>query len=255
MWKSLLILGVIVVVIVGAVGLVLSNLNSYLTSNKDWLAAQVEGVLGRKVAFSEIGVSLSSGFGVRVKDVRIADDPVFSQDDFVRAGAVEVSVKIWPALFCRFEVKRLVLEQPDVTILRTRDGMNYDSIGKTTNAEAPPASEAPQAPPGVAAPTKAEPATLVVALVVIKGGRGQMVCKTTSPPAPEPADRRRRQRSRPCRTGRQHDLAGAAKRRRLAGRRRPAERSARRHRWSRRDKAGYAADPGRRVAEGQSVGH
>ncbi len=162
MRKSLLILGVIVVVIVGAVGLVLSNLNSYLTSNKDWLAAQVEGVLGRTVSFSEIGVSLSSGFGIRVKDVRIADDPVFSQDDFVRAGAVEVSVKIWPALFRRFEVTRLVLDKPDVTILRTRDGMNYDSIGKTPNAAAPPS---------VAAPTKAAPATLVVALVAIKGAR------------------------------------------------------------------------------------
>src|SRR5215471_5171695 len=118
MRKSLLSLGVLVVVIAVAVGFVLSHLNAYLNSNKDWLAAQVEGVLGRKVSFSEIGVSLSSGFGARIQDVRIADDPAFSQDDFVRAGAVEVSVKFWPALVRRFEVKRLVLEKPDVTILR-----------------------------------------------------------------------------------------------------------------------------------------
>jgi uncharacterized protein involved in outer membrane biogenesis len=169
----LLILGVIVVVIAVAVGFVLSNLNAYLNSNKDWLAAQVEGVLGRKVSFSEIGVSLSSGFGARIKDVRIADDPAFSQDDFVRAGTVEVSVKFWPALFRRFEVKRLVLEKPDVTILRTRDGMNYDSIGKTKNAEAPPVSEAPKALPSEDA--------LVVALVDIKGGRVHFVDMTTSP--------------------------------------------------------------------------
>ena len=130
MRKSLLILGVIVGVIAVAIGLVLSHLNAYLNSHKDWLAAQVEGALGRKVSFSEIGVSLSGGFGARVKDVRIADDPAFSQADFVHASNVEVSVKIWPALFRRFEVKRLVLEKPDMMILRTRDGMNYDSIGK-----------------------------------------------------------------------------------------------------------------------------
>jgi uncharacterized protein involved in outer membrane biogenesis len=129
MRKSLFILGVIVGVIAVAVGLVLSNLNAYLTSHKDWLTAQVEGVLGRKVSFSEISVSLSSGFGARVKDVRIADDPTFSAEDFVRAGDVEVSVKMWPALFRRFEVTRIVLDKPDVRIIRTRNGRNYDSIG------------------------------------------------------------------------------------------------------------------------------
>ena len=56
MRKSLLILGVIVGVIAVAIGLVLSHLNAYLNSHKDWLAAQVEGALGRKVSFSEIGV-------------------------------------------------------------------------------------------------------------------------------------------------------------------------------------------------------
>src|SRR6266700_1184621 len=132
MRKSLLILSVIVIVIAVAVGLVLSHLNAYLNSHKDWLTAQVEGVLGRKVSFSEISVSLSSGFGARIKDVRIADDPAFSPDDFVRAG--DVSVQIWPTLFRCFEVKRIVLDKPDVMILHTRAGRNYDSIGTTTKA-------------------------------------------------------------------------------------------------------------------------
>ena len=181
MRKSLLILSVIVIVIAVAVGLVLSNLNAYLNSHKDWLTAQVEGVLGRKVSFSEISVSLSSGFGARIKDLKIADDPAFSPDDFVRAGDVEVSVKILPALLRRFEVKRIVLDKPDVMILHTRDGRNYDSIGKTTNAAAPPASETPKAPPSAAAPAKAKPAALMVALVAIKGGRVHFVDTTTNP--------------------------------------------------------------------------
>jgi len=174
MRKSLFILGVIVVVIAVAVGLVLSNLNAYLNSHKDWLTAQVEGVLGRKVSFSEISVLFSSGVGARIKDVRIADDPAFSADDFVRAGDVEVSVKMWPALLRRFEVKRIVLDKPDVRIIRTRNGRNYDSIGKPTNA-------APKAPPSAAAPTKAEPAALAAALIAIKGGRIHVVDTTTSP--------------------------------------------------------------------------
>jgi hypothetical protein len=241
MRKSLLILGVIVVVIAVAVGFVLANLNAYLNSNKDWLAAQVEGVLGRKVSFSEIGVSLSSGFVARIKDVRIADDPAFSQDDFVRAGAVEVSVKFWPALFRRFEVKRLVLEKPDVTILRTRDGMNYDSIGKTKNAEAPPVSEAPKAPPSEAAP-----AALMVALVDIKGGRVHFVDMTTSPQTDFSVSAldgsAQRERNSPVR------LHGAV---RCSA---PTNVRLRWHRRSRRDDAGYADDPRRGVAAGQSVG-
>src|SRR5262249_49669805 len=137
-------------VTVAAVALALVNLNSYLNRNKDWLAGQVENALGRKVSFSEIGVQLFGGFGARIKDLTIADDPAFSKDDFLKAGDVQVSIRLWPALFGRYEVKRVELVRPEVTIIRTKDGFNYDSIGKQprAQAEAPlPREPTPKLPP------------------------------------------------------------------------------------------------------------
>jgi uncharacterized protein involved in outer membrane biogenesis len=186
--RKWVILGVIFAVIVGAFALALANLNSYLNRNKDWLAGQVENAFGRKVTFSEIGVQLFGGFGARVKDLKIADDPAFSKDDFVKAGDVQVSIRLLPALFGRYEVKRVELVQPEVTIIRTKDGFNYDSIGKRprAQAEAPPAGEpTPKLPPAAKAPSqeeRGEKAAFLVSLVDIEKGQFRYLDRTTSPP-------------------------------------------------------------------------
>jgi uncharacterized protein involved in outer membrane biogenesis len=187
--RKWIILGLVLAVIVGAVALALTNLNSYLNRNKDWLAGQVENALGRKVTFSEIGVQLFGGFGARIKDLKIADDPAFSKDDFVKAGDVQVSIHLWPALFGRYEVKRVVLVEPEVTIVRTKDGFNYDSIGKQPRAlaEAPPAREpTPKPPPAAKPPSEQEgrgaKAAFLVSLVDIEKGQFRYLDRTTSPP-------------------------------------------------------------------------
>ena len=187
--RKWIILGVILLVIAGAVALALTNLNSYLNRNKDWLAGQVENALGRKVSFSEIGVQLFGGFGARIKDLRIADDPAFSKDDFVKAGDVEVSIHLWPALFGRYEVKRVALIQPEVTIVRTKDGFNYDSLGKQAQAEKPPPAGAPtpKLPPAAQPPSaeqpRAEKAAFLVSLIDIEKGQFRYLDRSTTPPS------------------------------------------------------------------------
>jgi len=185
--RKWLILGVVLAVVAGGLALALVNLNSYLNRNKDWLAAQVEGALGRKVSFSEIGVQLFGGFGARIKDLRIADDPAFSKDDFVKAGDVEVSMALWPALFGKYEVKRVVLKQPEVTIIRTESGNNYDSIGKKqveTKPAPPPVGPTPELPP-VEKPSQAEKpeekAAFLVSLIDIEKGQFHYVDRTAKP--------------------------------------------------------------------------
>ena len=186
--RKWVILAVVLAVLAGGVALALVNLNSYLNRNRDWLASQVEAALGRKVSFSEIGVQLFGGFGARIKDLRIADDPAFSKDDFVKAGDAEVSMALWPALFGRYEVKRILLKQPEVSIIKTRDGANYETIGKKPEQgrPAPPPKGAtpevaPAAPKPNAAPKPEEKAALLVALVDIEKGQIHYVDRTTSP--------------------------------------------------------------------------
>jgi len=183
--RKWIVLGVILLLIAGAMGLALANLNSYLNRNKDWLADQIANALGRKVSFSEIGVQLFGGFGARIKDLTIADDPAFSKDDFVKAGDVQVSMALWPALFGRYEVKRVVLVKPEVSIIRTKEGFNYDSIGGKSS-QSPKAPAAPGASPAPKPPSRedaAGKAAFLVSLVDIDEGQIRYLDRTTSPPS------------------------------------------------------------------------
>src|SRR5262249_26335360 len=116
----------------------------------------------------------------------IADDPTFSTKDFVKAGEVQVSLALWPALFGRYEVKRIVLVKPEVSIIRTKEGFNYDSIGKP-----PKGSESPQAAPAPAptvkppsrAEVRAEQTAVLVSLVDIDRGELRYIDRTASPPS------------------------------------------------------------------------
>ncbi|HSD09372.1 MAG TPA: AsmA family protein, partial [Candidatus Binatia bacterium] len=181
--RKWIILVVMLAVVVGAIALALANLNAYLNRNKDWLAGQVADALGRRVSFSEIGVQLFGGFGARIRDLRIADDPAFSKDDFVKAGDVQVSIRLLPALFGRYDVKRVALVRPEVTVVRTKEGFNYDSIGKKPHAQegAPAAGEAsPKAPSQEEG--SGQKAAFLVSLVDIQKGQIRYIDRTTSPP-------------------------------------------------------------------------
>ena len=74
------------------------------------------------MSFGEIEVSIWSGFGVRVADVSIADDPAYSDSDFVSAGTVEVRVDILPALMGEIRVGRVVLREPSIRVIQTNGG-------------------------------------------------------------------------------------------------------------------------------------
>ncbi|MET0151995.1 MAG: AsmA-like C-terminal region-containing protein [Candidatus Binatia bacterium] len=186
--RKWIVLGAILLAMAGAVALALANLNSYLNRNKDWLADQITTALGRQVSFTEIGVRLFGGFGARIKDLRIADDPGFSREDFVKAGEVQISMALWPALFGRYEVKRVALVKPEVSIIRAKQGFNYDSIGKGKSAEPPKGAPTAERPPRAAKPPggeegRAETAALLVSLVDIEKGELHFVDRTASPPS------------------------------------------------------------------------
>ena len=62
----------------------LVNLNGLINRNKDYLLAQAKEALGRDVKIGDIGVTLWSGIGVRLKEFSLADDPSFAKEPFVR---------------------------------------------------------------------------------------------------------------------------------------------------------------------------
>jgi hypothetical protein len=169
--RKWIILGVILLVLVGAAAIAVMNLNSYLNSNKEWVRGEVEKALGRTVGFDEVGVSLFPSIGASVKNLSIADDPRFGKEEFVRAGDAQVAVKLLPLLFRSVEVSKVVLEAPAVNVIRDETGFNFDSIGKTTTAE-PTAEPTPTAPKETkdGEPTGQEKAAFLVSLMRIRDG-------------------------------------------------------------------------------------
>jgi hypothetical protein len=185
MRRVLVVLAVLLVVLAAAAVFAARNLDSYVNRNRESIAQQVEGALGREVEFGEVGISFAGGLGVRVEDLRVGDDPAFSKEDFLSAGAVDVQVAILPALFGRIEVARVVLREPRVRLIQTRQGLSIESLGSGAGGGAPGEAAPEAAAPGEAAEPGAAPGggtALLVSLLNIEDGEVRFEDRTAKPP-------------------------------------------------------------------------
>jgi len=169
-------LGVLGVVVAGAFAFALARLGRFIDDNRAWIAEQAGAALGRTVAFDTLEVSLWGGLGVRVRGLAVGDDPRFSDEPFVRAANARVKVGVLSALIGRYTVREVVLERPEITVVRTVDGFNFDSLGRTAPEE-PPAARPPHADDG----EPSVPPAVVVALVDVRGGRLRWIDRTADP--------------------------------------------------------------------------
>ncbi|MGH7796664.1 MAG: AsmA family protein [Candidatus Binatia bacterium] len=154
----------IVLFVVVVVALVL-NVNSLIARNKDYLISQAEQALGRDISVDEVEATLLSGIGVRLSNFTMADDPAFSPEEFVRARDLQVNLKFWPLLRKEFEVKRVILHDPVIRVIRNKTGVfNFSTIGKTNDKKAARKDKKEQKPKQEAPPA------LLVSLIDISGG-------------------------------------------------------------------------------------
>ncbi len=89
-------------------------------------------------------MSIFSG-AVEADNVAIADDPAFSKSPFVTAKSLGIGVELMPLIFSKqLKVTDIVLEEPQITLLRAANGTwNYSSIGGASEKKptAPKAGE------------------------------------------------------------------------------------------------------------------
>lgn len=153
-------LAVIAVIFVIAAAL---SLNRIIDNNRDRVLAQAGSALGRQVAAGRIVVSLWGGFGARVDNLRISDDPRFGDADFIEAAAAVAVVEIWPLLHGQLRIRRVDLEDPHIRLIREPSGRwNYASIGPSGTTAAP---ESPQPAPAPEAARARLPFALAAAQI------------------------------------------------------------------------------------------
>jgi uncharacterized protein involved in outer membrane biogenesis len=123
--------GIFLIVSIGIVVAVL-NINSYIRRNRDYLMQQAEKAVGRQIQVENIEVNIWNGIGIRFENFKLADDPAFSSEWFVRAKDLQANVKLLPLLRRDVQVKKLILNEPAINLIRNRHGVyNFSTIGPT----------------------------------------------------------------------------------------------------------------------------
>lgn len=150
MRKLLLIVGGIaagvVLIVAGVVGYAYLNLNSIIAANRAVLLEKASAAVGRPLEVGQIKATLGWGVAIELTGVRLADDANFSQLPFVEAGDVMLKAEVLPLLHKEIQITELVLERPQIRIIRAASGaMNFSSM--TRKGEAAPAPS-PAAPGG-----------------------------------------------------------------------------------------------------------
>jgi len=131
---------VVAVLIVIAIALpLLVNVNRF----RPEIESSLSSGLNRPVKVGNLSLSIFSG-SVEANELSIADDPKFSTTAFLQAKSLGVGVELMPLIFSKeLHVTHLSIDQPEIVLLRNRDGVwNFSSIGNQSSqpANAPPKS-------------------------------------------------------------------------------------------------------------------
>jgi hypothetical protein len=162
--RKWVIAGVVFLLLCIVVAVAMININGLVSRNKDYLVDQAQEVLSRKISVGEVDVTLLNGLGVRFKDFVMSDDPAYSSDDFVRAKDLQINLKLWPLFKGTFAVKRVILHDPAISVVRNSKGeFNFSTIGNKEKEKDKEKSKRERAPK--------EPSAFLVSLVNISGGQ------------------------------------------------------------------------------------
>jgi len=138
---------VLALLIVVAIALpFLVNVNSF----RPQIESSLSSALGRPVKVSNLSLSILSG-SVRADQLSIADDPKFGSAPFIQAKTLQVGVELRPLIFSKqLNVTRIVIDHPEITLLRNRDGVwNFSSVGNQPARSAKAAEITSSAPANV----------------------------------------------------------------------------------------------------------
>lgn len=137
-------IGVIVLIIVALPFLI--NVNNY----RPKIESDASSALGRQVTVGNLGLSLFSG-AVTADNIAIADDPAFGKSPFVTAKSLKIGVELLPLIFSKeLKITEIVLEKPQITLLRAANGTwNYSRLGGTSSTKPEESKSGQGGPPNL----------------------------------------------------------------------------------------------------------
>src|SRR5271170_973843 len=141
MRKIAIVIGIVVLVIVVAVGVLFATFNP--NDYRGTVQTKLEQQLNRKVSLGDMSLGLFP-LRFRVANLSIADDPKFGNRPFIQTQELSVSVKLLPLLSKSVQIDSLTLERPSVELIKNAQGIwNFATIGQKTPGAAS-SSSSPQ---------------------------------------------------------------------------------------------------------------
>jgi AsmA protein len=138
------------------------------------IESEASQAVGRQVQFGNLSLSILRG-SLTAENLSIADDPKFSSAPFLTAKSLRVGVELMPLLFSKsLRVTGIVIDEPQVTLLRNPAGQwNYSSLAASS------AKSDPAPPVAKSAGSSSSPANVSVKSLELNNGK-LIVGSTTS---------------------------------------------------------------------------
>jgi AsmA protein len=146
---------------------------------KPILESKVVEATGRSFSVGDdLKLSLFPWAGVSFSSLQLGNPPGFAEKEFVKVKSFEVRVKLLPLISKEIQIKRFVMDEPQIVLVKNKNGRgNWEQPGqqqKETAAKKPGAGGAPGGPGGL--PISA----LTVGNFSIKNGSALWIDHTTN---------------------------------------------------------------------------
>ncbi|MDX1765006.1 MAG: AsmA family protein, partial [bacterium] len=157
---------VLIVVLLLAAVVLLSP--AFLSKYKEPILAKASTSLNREITMGDIRLTLLRGFGLRLKDVTVANAAGFRQEPMLSMGGLDLKVKFLPLLRKELQVEKIILQQPRIVIEKDNKGVfNFSDLAG--GEKGPPTDKEAARKEGTAGP-EALLAGLLVSQVMISDG-------------------------------------------------------------------------------------
>lgn len=135
---------VIFLIISGLFAFALFNLNGIVNKNKDLILSQIEKQVERKVEVESMGINIWGGLGFKLSEFKLEDDRQFSSENFIEAQDLVVTLKILPLLKKQIEIKKVILIEPEISIIKNKSGTyNFESLSSKEKTPEPKTGKGP----------------------------------------------------------------------------------------------------------------
>ena len=110
------------------------GLNKY----KDIAVKELGRSLNREVSIEDIRLTILTGIGVELKNIKIKNQPVFSKGDLLTLDGIRFRIKLLPLIKGRIEFNKVIINKPTLLLEKNKKGdWNFSDLSGQDKSEKP----------------------------------------------------------------------------------------------------------------------